>query len=215
MERNDRRRMGPVVELLEARMLLAGGTSMNGSRHAPLAGRALAALQSSGSSGDASSTPPDRTRQGFFAAFTGSYTVGPGRIDGQALRSYMNVAGTSSTFLHGQAQVAVAIPTDSTLGPTGSATLLDKNYAQTGNFLMLDLQSDPQPIPDGRPTRLTWSVANSSSGTFAGAEGQGTLVVSYHPGGRRPSHALDWGRVGVQFRGQITLNGTTNPLRVR
>ena len=188
---------------------------MGGLRHAFLAGRALAVIPSSGPSGEASSTPPDRTRQGFFAAFNGSYVVGPGRIEGQALRTYMNVAGTSSAFLHGQAQVALAIPTDPTQGLTGTATLLDKNYAQTGNFLMLDLQGDPQPSPDGRPMRLTWSVADSSSGTFAGAGGQGILVVSYHPGGRRPPQALHWGRVGVQFRGQITLNGTTNPLLVR
>src|SRR4051812_31612364 len=197
-ERKQRRRAGPAVERLESRRLLSGGAAAGTPGHTPLAGRAPSALQSSGPSGDTSSTPPDRTRQGFFAAFTGSYAVGPGRIEGQAVQTYLNVAGTSSTFLHGQAQVAVATPTDPTQGLTGSATLLDKNYAQTGNFLMLDLQGDPRPRPDGRPARLSWTVANSSSGTFAGAEGQGTLLISYHPGGRRPAHALDWGKVGVQ-----------------
>jgi hypothetical protein len=212
---SDRRRMGPSVEPLEARELLSAVKVLPPSRRDALAGRWIDTLQSSGSSGDAAMTPPGRVIQSFFAAFAGSYAVGPGRIQGQALRTYLNVAGTSNTFLHGQAQVAIAAPSDPTQGLSGTATLFDKNYAQTGNFLMLDIQGDPQPRPDGRPTRLTWVVSQSSSGTFSGAEGQGTLLISYHPGGRRPPHALDSGKVGVQFRGQITLNGTTNPLRVR
>ncbi len=181
---SDRRRMGPSVEPLEARELLSAVKVLPPSRRDALAGRWIDALQSSGSSGDAAMTPPGRATQGFFAAFTGSYAVGPGRIQGQALRTYLNVAGTSNTFLHGQAQVAVATPTDPIQGLSGTATLFDKNYAQTGNFLALDIQGDPQPRPTaarrvlpGRPVRAARGhspapkvrVRSSSRTTPAGA----------------------------------------------
>src|SRR4051794_1827573 len=112
-DRNGRRRMGPGVEPLEARELLSGARALPHPRREAPAGRLAHALQS-GSSGDAGSAPTGRATQNFFAAFTGSYAVGPGRIPGQALRTYLNTAGTSNTFLHGQAQVAIAIPSDPT-----------------------------------------------------------------------------------------------------
>jgi hypothetical protein len=177
-------------------------------RHLP--GRHVGAFASAGPMG----VPTGRANQGFFAAFTGTYIVGRGRIPGQALRTYLNGAGTSNTFLHGQVQVAIAVPEDPSGGLTGTASLFDKNYAQTGNILVLDLQASPLPGPDGRPTELSWTVGEGSSGTFTGAEGDGTLVISYHPGGRRPPHALDAGRMGIQLRGRLTVSGTTNSFQV-
>src|SRR4051812_24151004 len=132
-DRSDRRQMGPSVEPLEARDLPSAAAVSPWPQNDPPTDRQITALQSSGSSGSSGgseTTPPDRATRRFFAAFTGSYVVGKGRIEGQALRTYLNLSGTSNMFLHGQAQVAVAAPTDPTQGLAGSATLFDKNYAQ-------------------------------------------------------------------------------------
>jgi len=175
--------------------------------------RRLAAVEIAAVS-EESATPPWAGIRTFFAAFNGTYAVGKGRIAGQSLRTYLNGAGTSNLFLHGQVQVGIASPVDPAMGLAGTASLFDKNYAQTGNILILDLEGDPGTSGDGRPRQLTWTVSDNSSGSFTGASGQGTLTISYHRGGRRQPLSIDSGRMGVQFRGQIAVTGTSNAFRV-
>ncbi len=206
-----RRARRPGFESLERRELLASTRPI-----APrgLAGQPRLAIAELAAGSADSTTPPWAGVRSFFAAFNGTYAVGKGRIAGQSLRTYLNGAGTSNLFLHGQVQVGIASPVDPRMGLAGTASLFDKNYAQTGNILVLDLEGEPGPSLDGRPTQLSWIVSDNSSGSFTGASGQGTLTISYHRGGRRQPLAIDSGRMGVQFRGQIAVSGTSNPFRV-
>ena len=64
-----------------------------------------------------------------------------------------------------------------------------KNYSNTGNLLILDLQGNLQSLFHGVPTQLTWTVNSGSAGTFSGSTGQGTGQVLYTPGGRLPHRA--------------------------
>src|SRR4051795_11579421 len=167
------RTTSPMIESLEGRELLSrASVSRPDARflRARHVGASVTGSQA-GSSGGSMGVPTGRVDQGFFAAFTGTYTVGRGRIPGQALRTYLNGAGTSNTFLHGQVQVAIAVPEDPAQSLAGTASLFDKNYAATGNILVLDLQSPSPPGPAGRPTELSWTVGEGSSGTFTGADG--------------------------------------------
>ncbi|MBX6314278.1 MAG: hypothetical protein IRY99_15405 [Isosphaeraceae bacterium] len=159
-------------------------------------------------------TPHEQARRKFAAAFKGRYTIGPGRTFDQKSQTFLSAGGTATAFLHGEVLLAVFTPQDPSQPITGTASLFDRDYPQTGNLLILDLQGDPSSERNGRPTHLTWTVNDNSSGTFAGAEGQGTVELSYVPRGKLPPRATGAGLGFVQFRGELNTNGTTNPLRV-
>lgn len=160
-------------------------------------------------------TRHERARERFSATFFGPYVLGRGRFVEQARQASFQGGGTSSAFLHGNFLMALFTPEDPSEPITGTATLFDKNYPQTGNSLVLDLTADRDSMREGLPTRLSWEVSDSSQGAFLEAKGQGTATIRYLPGGPLPARALAAGRAGVQFRGQVITNGAVNPLRVR
>ena len=205
----------PGLEALEPRALLTAPVLFTATRAAPL-GIVRAALPAAvaGPRPDAEPTPHERARQRFEARFAGSFATGPGRYTDQAAQTYSQGGGTSNTFLHGDLQMVVFSPLDPAQPTTGLAALIDKNVADSGNLLLLDLVGDPSSVDrGGRPTRLTWTVNDGSGGSFQGASGEGTVEIRYRPGGKLPPRARSAGSVGVIFRGQLATLGVVNVLR--
>ena len=110
--------------------------------------------------------------------------------------------GISSAFLHGDLQLAFAIPKDATQPITGQATLTVKNVSNTGNQLILDLQADPGSLDQaGRPTRFTWTQNPASGGIFTNGSGSGSAQIQYTPGTEAPVAFLLSGDCGSSFPG--------------
>jgi hypothetical protein len=194
--RSPGRRHRPVVEGLDGRVLLSLA------RVGPPSLRALQSEQLV-------------LKRGTLAsAMSGSYFVGPSRIEGQSLQTYFAGAGTANAFLHGNFQLAFATPSGPSESAKGIATLVPRNNFQTGNLLVLDLESDGPVDPNGRTAQFTWTVNDSSGGMFANAEGQGTLQIRYVPRGRGPRPAIENGQVATIFRGELSGPDTANLIRI-
>lgn len=159
-------------------------------------------------------TPHETARRKFSATFSGQFVQGQGRLTTQASQIYMSGGGGSSAFLHGDVQLALFLPTDPTQPITGAAALASKNVSTSGSLLMLDLVGDPTSLDrKGRPTRLTWTVGDSSGGTFQGATGSGTAQIRYRPSGASGGRVFGTGGADVLFQGSIDTLGITNVLR--
>lgn len=208
--REARWKAGPTLEALESRDLPSSGSLTPGPQ--PIRSHRKPLVQSP-------STRREIGTDRFFAAFAGPYVAGRNDAVDPGRTLFIRGGGNSSAFLHGDVLMSIEIPPgpDPSGAPTGKASLFVKNYAVTSNLLILDLVGDPQDgrARDGRPTRLTWSVGEGSSGAFTGAEGQGSLEIVYQPGGKLPPHAIDAGRAGVKFSGRVRIEKTANPLRVK
>ena len=122
--------------------------------------------------------------------------------------------GISTAFLHGDLQLAFAMPKDPTQPIVGQAVMTVKNVSNTGNQLILDLQADPTSLDRaGRPTRFTWTQNPASGGIFTNGSGSGTLQIQYTPGGKRPPRTFASGTAGVLFQGLLYATNLTNTLR--
>ncbi|MDR3620058.1 MAG: hypothetical protein P4L85_11965 [Paludisphaera borealis] len=195
----DKARFAPVFEGLEGRLVLSSSSLLISGALRPAAARANAA-------GDVASFPL-RFRP-FTAMFQGNYTVGPARSPGFATQLYMAGGGTSSSFLHGDIQLAYYVPADASQPAVGMANMIVKNISDTGNQLGADFQAVPGAVDRaGRPNHFTWTVNSNSGGTFSGSEGSGTLQLIYYPSRKLPQGATAAGRIGVVFRGSV---GTTD-----
>lgn len=191
-------RFAPVFEGLEGRVVLSSSSLLISGALRPSAPAA--------SAGDVLAFPL-RYRP-FTAMFQGHYTVGPARSQGFATQLYMYGGGTSSSFLHGDVQLAYYVPSDPSQPAVGMANMMVKDISNTGNQLGADFQAVPGAVDRaGRPTQFTWTVNANSGGSFSGAQGSGTLQLIYYPGRKIPRGATAAGRIGVIFRGSI---GTTN-----
>jgi hypothetical protein len=147
--------------------------------------------------------------------FQGTFLTGPARYTNQASQTYLSGGGTSNFFLHGDVQLAFATPKDDSQAAGGVAALIVKNVDTTGNELDLNLLADPSSRDRaGRFTRFSWTVSDSSGGTFTNAVGEGTLEIRYRPGGKIPAHATSAGKVALIFQGTVNTNGVQNILRV-
>jgi hypothetical protein len=200
-----RRRMNPSVEAMEARELPSTVAPMAiGHRH----GRAVSSAAAPVGTVTGMLAQRVPARHSFFAAFTGPFTIGRGQSQSERLRTFLKGNGTSNRFLKGNLKLALSTPADPTRPISGTATLFDQNYPQTGNQLVLDLIGPPS--VDGRPPVLSWKVGDGSSGAFTNTVGEGTLELRFHPGGDRPRPALVAGNAGVQFRGRLVSDRTVN-----
>lgn len=172
-----------------------------------------------GTSGGGTTTPMDQPtphelrREAFSARYQGTYTIGPGRFTDQAEQIFFVGAGNSSAFRHANMQMDFFIPVNPSGTITGQVSMFVKNYSNTGNLLILDLQGNMQSLFHGVPTQFTWTVNGSSAGTFSGSTGQGTGQILYTPGGRLPDRATGAGHFGVVFTGMIDTTGVSSPLR--
>jgi len=150
----------------------------------------------------------------FTAMFQGSYTIGSARSPGFATQLYMYGGGTSSSFLHGDVQLAYYAPTDPSQPAVGMANMMVKNISDTGDQLGADFQAVAGAVDKaGRPNKFTWTVNSSGGGTFDGADGSGTMQIIYFPSRKIPRGATAAGRLGVIFRGTLGTNNISDITR--
>lgn len=206
-----KRSFSPWIERLEVREVLTAPALLAGPvHHAKSFAAQLAALDPS----TGAPTRREQHRQSFSARFKGDFTTGPGRFTDQASQTYMFGGGNSNMILHTDVQLGFFTYKDASKPATGLAALIAKDVGNTGNELDLILVGDPASIDRrGRTTRFTWTVADTSGGTFAGATGQGTLRLIYMPGGKFTKRAFGGGTAGAIFQGSVDTNGVNNILR--
>jgi hypothetical protein len=143
-----------------------------------------------------------RTRS--FAAMSGTFGIGPGRYSSQQFQLFSQGVGTANTFLHGDYQLRIVVPTDPTLPPTGAMTLFDRNTSAGSQLGLLLTGSRRDVDAFGRPTKFLFAVDQDvSGGLFSEATGQGTVEVRYFSKGPTSGSAK------LLVRGQVYTLGTT------
>jgi hypothetical protein len=148
--------------------------------------------------------PVELARTRFHAAFSGPFLIGPPHYTGETAVYMFRGLGTSTSFLHGDYQLAIVIPKDPTATITGGAFLQDKNLTG-GVEIGLDINFDRATLDrKGRPTQGTFVTdPNIYSGTNYFDQGTGTVRIRYATNGT----------AAVFFDGHIYTNGITNILR--
>jgi len=178
-------------------------------------------------------TPAEVAREYFVAKFLGSYTIGPGRFQGQALTIHASsrVQGGSNQFLKGKAQLLLSTPSDSARGQvTGLVSLFAQNYLQSGNLLIIDVGRSNQvgttPIQTGGPatlsnvdgqllpTQMPWAFDTTSAGAYTApvgfTQGGGQLSIVYTPDRRPQKGTLGSGKVVFLLQGLINTSSILN-----
>src|SRR4051812_23314464 len=123
MERTDRtlrRQVGPTFEALEVRNMPSVGWPGIGS---PSVFREPRSTRGPLSRAEVQESGRDR----FFAAFAGSYVIGPGGSVDTSRHTFIRGGGNSSAFLHGDILLSIDAPSDPSIVPTGKAALYVKN----------------------------------------------------------------------------------------
>ncbi len=110
----------------------------------------------------ASPTPAEVAREYFTANFVGRYTIGPGRMAGQALtiHAYNTLEVGSNQSLKGKAQLILFTPSSTAGASPGGATVIvpggqvtglssffSQNFLQSGNLAIADIGTTNQPPP--------------------------------------------------------------------
>ena len=150
------RRFAPVFEGLEIREVPSSSSLIAASGGLDLtpASTGIVPLQSTGDTHAASSSPASASAR----RFKGPFVVGAPEVTDQVSQTYMFGGGISTAFLHGDLQLAFAMPKDPAQPIFGQAVMTVKNVSNTGNQLILDLRGDPTSLDRaGRPTRFTWT----------------------------------------------------------
>ncbi len=195
--------MAPAVERFETRQLLSG-----------LGGTAAVVSQAEPAPVNQVLTPtgipkgPFAARLRFAGGFNGFSVTGPGRTTTEARQYYLRGVGSTTGFLHGDHQTRIIIPTDPGTPATGVMTMFDRNI-NNGAILGLELTSVPGDVDRfGRPTRFTFTVSDAlSGGTYAAAQGQGTVDIFYGTPSGKPNAQVP---ASVIVRGSVYSTGTTN-----
>src|SRR5271157_3300625 len=150
-------------------------------------------------------TPAEVKRQLFTAVYRGPYIIGPGSFSSQSLQVFIRGAGTSTTMLHTDIQMRLAVASDPTLETTGASVIFDRNL-NSNTVLGFDL-STPRTNVDsqGRPNQITGVTldVNASAGVYDEAYSQGVIDIHYYPSGKKTPGALDEGTVIVKIYAQI------------
>ena len=175
-------------------------------------------------------TPREIKRQIFTAAWIGQYTVGPPRFADRASTIHaFAVSGGSNQFLKGKFNMVLFPPADPSATPTpgnpyanqvtGIAGLFPQDLLQSGNTLVLDLNTTPSPgsNPLALPTELTWTYDNNTSaGAYAApqqfTQGAGTLTIKWIPDAHPLPGTMGSGTMIVKFLGLINLSQVVNPI---
>lgn len=210
-DNRSRRRLTLAIEGLEVREVPSSSSLIAASGGLSLTPSTTGIVPS-----QASGTPTahELARERFSARFKGPFVVGRPRFTDQTSQTYLYGGGISTAFLHGDLQLAFAMPSDRAQPILGQAVMTVKNVSNTGNQLILDLQADPSSLDRaGRPTRFTWTQNAASGGIFTNGTGSGTLQIQYTPGGKRPPRAFSAGTAGVLFQGSLFTTNLTNTLR--
>jgi hypothetical protein len=152
-------------------------------------------------------TKRELKKERFTATFAGTYTVGAGRTSDERIQTFITAVGSANTILHGDIQLLLVTPKDTSLPIGGVSAIFDRNL-NTNTVLGMD-ESAPQ-SPQfinrlGLPSRLpTVSIdVNLSSGTYDEAFAVGTMHIRYFPGAKRTPGALSQGKAVVTIHAQI------------
>ncbi len=234
MQRRDRRKLSPLCERIESRELLSGiiatmattpthaahsfrstsgstvQSSSLGSGFVP-SNSSIAVPSNQGVQGVNLAVNPTGTlskhelrREQFAASFVGTYVVGPGRTSTEAQQIYIQAAGGSNQFLHGDIQVRLITPSDRSTQIGGVSAMFDRNI-NSNSTLGLDLAA-PQTNVDsgGRPNSLSVSLdTNISSGAYDEGYAQGVMTIHYIPSPRHTPGTLGQGKAIVKIRAQV------------
>lgn len=160
-------------------------------------------------------TPAEVKRQLFKAVFRGPYLIAPGSYSSQALQVFMRGAGSSTSMLHCDIQLRLAVATDPTLHTTGTSVIFDRNL-NSNTVLGLDLASPRTDVDArGRPNRTTTVTVdiNASSGIYDEAFSQGLVEIHYYPSGKKFRGAYEHGTAVVKIYAQIYTAGVDFILR--
>jgi hypothetical protein len=171
-----RRRLRPVLEGLETRVLLdREGPNLPG-RHYPAA-HVQQFVPYLYPPGTPQPTRAEVARESFVAKGYGYYTVGPGRFNTQSITIHGYGKPASSNFSSvSHFQYAVFEPTDPAKPVTGVMNVFVEDFPATGGSLILDLEGPTGTEVDGLPTHLYWA-RDATSGTFF--TGTGSALPGY------------------------------------
>ena len=166
-----RRRLRPAFEGLEGRELPSSdpiGLPLPG-RHFPAADvqQFVPLLYPPGTP---QPTPQEVARESFVAKVSGTYTVGPGRFDTQALTiKGGGKPGNSNMSFRNRFQFIIFEPKDRSQPVTGVIHYLVANFLSTGGGIILDFNSPTGTEVNGLPTHLNWTHDSTSGVPFVGA----------------------------------------------
>ncbi len=150
-------------------------------------------------------TPAEVKRQLFRAVYRGPYIIGPGSFSSQSMQVFIRGAGTSTTMLHTDIQMRLAVASDPTLETTGSAVIFDRNL-NSNTVLGLDLATPRTNVDSqGRPNQITGVTldVNASAGVYDEAFAQGVIDIRYYPTGKKIPGAAQQGTAVIKVYGQI------------
>jgi len=150
-------------------------------------------------------TSAEVKRQLFKAVYRGPYIIGPGSFSSQALQVFIRGAGTSTTMLHTDIQMRLAVASDPTLETTGAAAIFDRNL-NSNTVLGLDLATPRTNVDSGgRPNQITGVTldVNSSAGVYDEAYAQGVIDIHYYPTGKKIPGAYEQGTAVIKIYAQI------------
>lgn len=225
MERPDRRRARPTVEVFETRILQS---------HAPLAQRFTQAPSNGSIPNNATNqlltptgtpTPRESRRENFHAKFVGLYTIGPGRFSTEAANYLFRGVGHTTQVQNADIQLRVVRPADPSMYSTGVLSIFDRNI-DSNSVLGLDVYAKPTQLDAlGRPTHLVIYTLdpNISSGLYVEGLAQGTMTIHYGavkhppphfaPPSRRLPGVISQGTATVTLSAQVYGNQTAFNLR--
>ncbi len=150
-------------------------------------------------------TSAEVKRQLFKAVYRGPYIIGPGSFSSQALQVFIRGAGTSTTMLHTDIQMRLAVASDPTLETTGAAAIFDRNL-NSNTVLGLDLATPRTNVDSGgRPNQITGVTldVNSSAGVYDEAYAQGVIDIHYYPSSKKIPGAAQQGTAVIKIYAQI------------
>jgi hypothetical protein len=152
-------------------------------------------------------TPRQQRKEVFLARFVGTYTVGAGATSDQRIQTFITAAGTANTMLHGDIQLLLVSPKNTSEPIGGVSAIFDRNL-NSNTVLGMD-ESAPQ-TPQyinriGLPTLLpTVSIdVNLSSGTYDEAYAVGTMNIQYIPSSKHTRGVISQGKAIVTIHAQI------------
>jgi len=150
-------------------------------------------------------TPQQYKKSLYQASFVGSYTIGPGRFDSEAMQVAIQGVGRTTDMLHADIQIGLIVARDPSIQNSGASVTFDRNL-NSNSALGFNLASPSTDVDDhGRPNRFV-SVSldtNTSSGSFVEGYSQGVLEIRYVPSGKRSRGVLEQGTAYVKFKGQV------------
>jgi hypothetical protein len=150
-------------------------------------------------------TSAEVKRQIFRAVYRGPYIIGPGDFTSQAMQIFIRGAGTSTSMLHSDIQMRLAVASDPALSTTGATVIFDRNL-NSNTVLGFDL-STPRTNVDaqGRPNVITGMTidVNASAGVYDEAYAQGVMEIHYYPSAKKIPGAIEQGTAVVKIFSQI------------